>query len=69
MVCAALEWLNTQQNVELSYYIPVFGDDDDQDEGWRVHRVNGGYNDREWTEIGRGQTAEQALRNAMRSRK
>lgn len=61
-----LAWLNDQRNVEIAYYRPVYCDDDDDAEEWRVFRVNGGVNDREWAIIGRGQTFEAALQDAAK---
>jgi hypothetical protein len=66
----ALSWFSTQHNLELFRKQPVYGDDDDdQTDEWQVTRVNGGINDREWTVIGRGETAAEALRNALSSGK
>ena len=62
-----LEWLKDHENFELSYYRPCYGDDNDQDEEWRVHSVNGGINDREWTLVGRGLTPLAALWNAKKN--
>lgn len=53
-----LAWLAANQNVELSF---DYGDADDDGKGWVVHRVNGGINDREWTQIGSGSTPLEAL--------
>ncbi|WP_242137011.1 hypothetical protein [Sphingomonas sp. TREG-RG-20F-R18-01] len=62
-----LDWLNKQHNVSLSYHYPWRCDDEDQDEEWRVTRENGGVNDREWTVIGTGKTAREALVAAIAS--
>jgi hypothetical protein len=57
------DWLSERINLELS-----FGTDDEEELGeWRVHSVNGGYNDREWTLIGTGVTPTDALRQALAS--
>jgi hypothetical protein len=60
----ALAWFGTQTNLELHHYSPVFCDDDDQSIEWRVTRVSGGYNDREWTTVGRGTTPLEAIQSA-----
>lgn len=57
----AMAWLAARPNYELSH-----GYDDPEDEGsWRVHRVNGGVNDREWTLVATGSTPLYAVRAAM----
>lgn len=58
-----LAWLAQHQNCELSHH---YGEEGDEPDEWRVHRVNGGRNDREWTLIGRGATPADALAEAMR---
>ncbi len=60
----ALAWFATQQNLELFHYSPMFGDDHDDAVEWRVTSVNGGYNDREWTIVGRGDTPLAAVQSA-----
>lgn len=56
----ALDWLAARPNCELSH-----GYDDPEDEGsWRVHRVNGGVNDREWTLVATGSTPLYAIQAA-----
>ena len=40
-------------------------DNDSSDCCWRVHRVNGGYNDPEWTLIGQGETPLEAIEAAL----
>ena len=62
---AALDWLTAHRNVEISHYSPVYADEDDDAVEWRVTRVSGGVNDREWTIIGRGETARAALMDAI----
>jgi hypothetical protein len=42
--------------------------DAEPDELWQVHRCSGGRNDREWTLIGSGATARDAIRAAMKDR-
>lgn len=65
---AGLTWLADHRNLELSF---SYGDEDD-DGAWRVHQVNGGINDREWTMIAIGETpasAIEAARNYLASLK
>lgn len=50
-VASALLWFGSQHNLELSYGYEVDGEGDD---GWQVHSVNGGRNDREWTRLSFG---------------
>ena len=52
-------------NWELSHYSQTFSEDDDYGHKWQVHKVNGGINDREWTLIGSGETAAEAIRAAL----
>lgn len=57
---AALLWLAQNENLEISH-----GYEDEDDYGsWRVHSVNGGINDREWTLVARGRTPLEALKVA-----
>ena len=63
----ALEWLGAQPRLSLEFYSPVYGDDDDQSREWRVHRVSGGINDREWEVVGRGETPGAALISARQA--
>jgi hypothetical protein len=63
-----LEWFGTHMNLELFFYMPTYGDDDDLSEEWRVTSVNGGINDREWTIIGRGKTPAEALAAARKQK-
>lgn len=60
----ALDWLSGQTRLELHHYSPVYGDDDDQAIEWRVTEVSGPINDREWTTVGRGETALDAILSA-----
>lgn len=60
----ALAWLANNPRCLLEHFGPVYGDDDDQSEGWRVMRENGSINDREWEEIGRGDTPLAAILTA-----
>lgn len=64
----ALDWFGQNRRLELYHYSPVYGDDDDQSEEWRVAEQSGSINDREWTVIGRGLTPLDAIRAALRSR-
>ena len=56
-----MRWLDTQRRLTLSFYSPMYGDDDDQSEEWRVEKESGSINDREWDVIGRGQTFAEAV--------
>ena len=58
-VVAALNWLATRTNFELS-----FADDDEDGGEWTVFEVTGGVNDREWRPVAAGRTPNQALMNA-----
>jgi len=60
----ALGWLAGQPQLELHHYSPVYCDDDDQDTEWRVTKVSGPINDREWDIVGRGETPIAALIDA-----
>jgi len=62
---AVLEWLDRHCSLELVHYSPARCDDDDQAIEWRVFHVSGSINDREWTQIGAGQTPLEALQSAM----
>ena len=56
-----LDWLTKNPNCELSH-----GCEDEESEGmWRVHRVNGGVNDREWTLISADRTPLWAIERAV----
>jgi hypothetical protein len=59
-----LAWLGEQRRVYVEFYSPVYADDDDQSEEWRVVEVGGSINDREHTIIGRGETPIEAIRKA-----
>lgn len=63
----ALEWFGSQRNLELYFHSPVYCDDDDQAEEWRVARKSGSINDREWTVIGNGETPVEAIVAAQRA--
>lgn len=56
---ALLDWLEQHPQCEVSH-----GGWDDPPL-WRVHRVAGGRNDREWTLLGEGETAREAILAAM----
>lgn len=60
----ALNWFGSQRNLSLSFYSPIYCDDDDQSEEWRVTKESGSINDREWHVIGRGPTPLAAIENA-----
>lgn len=60
----ALQWLSTRPTLELHHYMPVYGDDDDDAVEWRVTRVSGSINDREWTTVGQGETPLAAILDA-----
>lgn len=55
---AAFTFLNSHQSLELTWGEIDGWEDDCQ---WRVHKRNGGRNDREWTLLGYGQTVELAI--------
>lgn len=57
----ALDWLAKNTACEVSHDYDLDGDGE-----WRVHRVNGGVNDREWTLIGKGATPLDAILSALR---
>lgn len=57
----ALDWFGTQRNLEMVFYSPFYCDDDDQAEEWRVFRVGGSINDREWDQVGQGETPLDAI--------
>lgn len=56
----AWAWLADSSNLSVEFCHA----DDWGDNEWRVHRVNGGVNDREWTVVGRGETPLAAVLNA-----
>lgn len=56
-----LEWFGQQRRLSLYFYSPVYADDDDQDEEWRVDKEGGSINDREWDTVGRGATPLEAI--------
>lgn len=57
----ALREFGKHRNLELSYRYA----DEDDDGAWLVHRVNGGRNDREWAQIGSGETPPEAINQAL----
>lgn len=57
----AWDWLAKHRNLELSY---GYGEDEEDTDGWLVHRVRGNVNDREWEQIGAGLTPLAALEAA-----
>ena len=61
-----LDRFSERHNLVLEYYSPTYGDDDDQSCEWRVHHVSGSINDREWTQVGNGVTAADAIRTALK---
>lgn len=61
---SALNWLDEHKNLELHHYSPVYADDDDDTVEWRVTRVSGSINDREWDTVGRGETPLAAILQA-----
>lgn len=60
-----LDWLSGRRDLELYFHGPIYGDDDDQSEEWRIDHVNGSINDRERTIIGRGETPRIAIAAAL----
>lgn len=60
----ALAWLGNQRDLELRFHSPVYADDDDQSEEWRVYRESGSINDREWDQVGAGETPLVAIEAA-----
>lgn len=59
-----MRWFSGQRRLSLDFYSPMYGDDDDQSEEWRVTQESGPINDREWDVIGRGQTVFEAVASA-----
>jgi hypothetical protein len=57
----ALDWFSTQRRLSLDFHAPMYGDDDDQNEEWRVSLESGPINDREWDIVGRGKSAAEAI--------
>lgn len=55
-----LTWLASRTNLELDHG----AEDEEADAYWRIHSVNGGVNDREWTLVAIGRTPAEAIRNA-----
>lgn len=60
----ALDWFGEHKSLGLSFHYPVFCEDPDQAEEWRVEREQGGINDREYVIVGRGQTPLAAIEDA-----
>ena len=60
-----LDWFSGQPRLSLAHYSPTYGDDDDQSSEWRVTEESGSINDREFTVVGRGETALDAIRAAL----
>jgi len=60
----AMDWFGSQRTLELYFYQPVYGDDDDQAREWRVDQVGGSINDHERTTVGRGSTPIEAIASA-----
>lgn len=58
----AFDWLDKNNGHELAH---CGGWDDDDDIEWRVYRISGGKNDREWHVVGRGETSLAAILDAM----
>lgn len=61
-----LDRFSEHHNLVLEYYSPTNDDDDDQSREWRVQHVSGSINDREWTQVGNGATAADAMRMVMK---
>lgn len=57
----AWEWLTADRRLSIQAHGPVYGDDDDQTEEWRVFRESGNINDREWDVVGAGPNALSAV--------
>lgn len=57
----AWDWLASDRRLSIEHHAPVYGDDDDQSEEWRVHRETGNINDREWDLLGAGATPLEAV--------
>lgn len=56
-----VDWIGHDRRLSLAHYSPVYCEDDDQSEEWRVEKQTGSINDREWTVVGRGQTPSNAI--------
>lgn len=58
-----LSWLNSKTNFEVSHDCPEGGDE--SDEGvWKIHSVNGGRSDREWTLVAEDSNLSTAIAKA-----
>lgn len=68
-LAAAVELLNAHRNWSLSFHEKVYGDDDDLPTHgeWVVWKETGNINDREWLVAGVGDTAKEAIINAVRA--
>jgi hypothetical protein len=62
-----VDWIGSDKRLSLTHYAPMYGDDCDQSEEWRVERETGPINDRGWTILGRGQSPIEAIQNATRA--
>ena len=60
----AMDWFGGQRNLELAFYRPTYSDEDDLSEEWRIWRVSGPINDREWDQVGAGETPMAAIEAA-----
>lgn len=58
---ALLDWLARHPQCEVSH------DGWDDPPLWRVHQVTGGRNDREWKEVGSGETVREAIQAAQKA--
>lgn len=55
-----LDLLDKATNLDISY---AYGDENEGE--WRIHKVHGSVNDREWTLVGKGPTVRNALDKAI----
>ncbi|WP_374572595.1 hypothetical protein [Phenylobacterium sp.] len=63
----ALNWFSGQHDLSLAYHAPVYCDDDEDGEEWRVYRERGPINDREWEMVGAGDDALKAILDARQT--
>lgn len=61
-----IAWLNTKTNFEVSNDWPEGGDEGDQGV-WKIHSVNGGRSDREWTLIAEDSDLSTAISKARKA--
>jgi hypothetical protein len=61
---AAWAWLEAHRDLQLEWYCPVYGDDEDDAHEWRVYRESGSINDREFELVGVGETPMLAVASA-----